>query len=85
MVLARKLSSANHIVLYDVNNTWQKITNQLPEFVNDVCGKDLEETATQYVEGMFLRSVKQGTAKYDKKVKAPKHGELTAIKPATLH
>ena len=51
VVLARKQNSANHIVLYDANNTWQKITSQLPELVNDVCGKDLEETATQYAEG----------------------------------
>ena len=33
---------------------------------------------------VFLRSVKQGVAKYDKKVKAPKHGELTAIKTGNL-
>ena len=33
---------------------------------------------------MFLRSVKQGVAMYDKKVKAPKHGELTAIKTGNL-
>ena len=80
----RKQSSANHVVLYDANNTWQKVTSQLPEFVNDVCGQDLEETATRYAEGVFLRSVKQGVEKYDKKVKTPKPGELIAIQTGNL-
>lgn len=75
----------NTIMFQDINDTWLKITNELDQFVANVCGKDLKEAATKHAETVYIREVKKAINKKASKAKVTGK-QLEAIKtgPMTL-
>ena len=80
--LSNKQQDDGQIVLHDLNDTWNKISSQLPKFVETICGKDLNNNAVSYAECVYLREVKRAIAKLA--LGKVKHGELMAIKSGPL-
>ena len=46
--------SQGDICAKDRNNTWQKISADLPQFVNNIAGKDLKETVQMRAEEVYI-------------------------------
>ena len=47
------------LLMYDSNDTWMKISDQILSFVSDICGPDLKIAAEKYAETVYLREVKK--------------------------
>jgi hypothetical protein len=80
-----KEKKGHTITLHDINQTWQKITRKLDDFIANVCGPDLRETATKYAETMYIRSIKKAITKKTANTNVRVTGrELEAIKTGPL-
>ena len=68
----------------DRNNTWQKIMEPLPRFVQMFTGSDLEKTTSQAAEMIYIRQLKKSSKKLKKLNIKLSHKNLTAIKTGVL-
>lgn len=71
-------------VAYDCNRTWEKISEELPHYIQNICGENLKESVYKFVSARYMTSVKKATAKAGHLNVVIGQNDLEAIKTGEL-
>lgn len=73
-----------HLNAADRNRTWQKISTDLPKFVNEYTGTDLAEVVRKKAEELYIQVLKKSANKLEKLNVKLSQQNLSAIQTGTL-